>query len=268
MTFGKYLRWMICLSILLITMALQAQSPEMYFDKAEPLGLYCARFDPSISPAFRQIFESSPGHAAVQNVSFVVTNLSTKSIIGLAFKYRIIASDATETTYIFKTHSYLMFSLTPLMTPGERMLISPDSAISESLIRPGHGVAGTTPRQRTLSQFRLASRIYVGIDAVVFDDGEVVGTNELQLAQSMQHYKDAADVLERQIKSAEASHQDVHASLTLLQSTPRASTDPIGKHLSRLLHLLTTESDFQSAHNYIRKLRIQPDLFRKGGLPL
>jgi hypothetical protein len=259
---------MICLSTFFLTLTLQAQNAQIYFENAQAPGLSCAKYRQSTSPIFKEVFTSSAAHAAVQDVSFILTNQLSKSIIGLAFKYRIIDANANETTYVLKTHSYLLSSLAPLAAPGEQLLVSPDSVFSESLIRSGHGLAGTLPRQRTISQFSSASRIYIAIDAVIFDDGEVIGVNELQLAQSMQHYKEAADILERQIQSARVSHQDVHTSLALLQSTPRPSTDPAGKHLSHLLHLLISATDFESAHNYILRLRAQPKLFRKDGLPL
>src|SRR5215813_3901687 len=107
MKLGNQLRWVIRLSALFTAVALQAQNPQMYFGDATSLGVFCTRFDPSASPVFTKVFESSPGHAAVQNVSFVVTNQSPKSITGLAFKYRILDGNANEMIYTLKTHSYL-----------------------------------------------------------------------------------------------------------------------------------------------------------------
>lgn len=269
MRIGKSLLRTIHFGAILMSAMLNAQqSPQLHFADTQAMGLTCVQFSETASPVFNKVFAASSSHKAVQQVSFVATNQTKKSIIGIALKYRILSSGDGEISYTLKTHSYLSSSVKPLMSPGEQMLVSPDSFISESLIQPAHGLAGTVPRSKTIAQFSNASDVYITIDAVIFDDGEVMGLNQLQLAQSMQHFKEAADILARQIDAARASQQDIRASIAQLQSTPRPAADPTGKHLARLSQLLLTSRDFEFVNSYVRKIQAQPALFRRDGSAL
>ncbi|HEY2168341.1 MAG TPA: hypothetical protein VGJ30_01855 [Candidatus Angelobacter sp.] len=264
-----HLLYLIALSALFTNVSLEAQQmPRMYFVGSQKQEVSFSQFSATAYPEFLTIFAASSQHSAVQNVSFVVKNRSSKSIIGLAFKYKIIDFNAHETPYTLKTHSYLSSSASPMMEPGEQMLVSPDSFISESLIRPGHGIAGTVPRAQTIAKFSNASEIYVSIDAVIFDDGEVTGPNELQLAQAMQDLKYAADVIQRQVNASRPAHQDPRDSIVQLQATPHLAGDPVAKHISHLSRLLLSTKDFEFTFDYIKKIQSQPTLFRKDGLPL
>jgi hypothetical protein len=268
MRFNQSLQ-IICITLLVLSQSSRSQQMQhLYFGDAHTKDVSFAQFSADHASIFNTIFASSPKHAAVQGASFVVTNHSTKSIIGLAFKYRIIDSSGDETPYTLKTHMYLSSNVSPLMQSGEQMLVSPDSFIAASLIKPSHGIAGTVPTEKTIAMFAAASEIYVSIDAIVFSDGEVIGPNELQLPQAMQRLKAAAGSIQKEIDEARVAGGDPRIRISRLAERPRSTGDPSAKEVSRLSSQLLNNQHFDFMCEYIKKIQSQPLFFRKDGSSL
>ena len=147
------------------------------------------------------------------------------------------------------------------------MLVSPNSFIAASVIRPSHGIAGTVPTEKTIAMFAAASEIYVSIDAIIFDDGEVIGPNELQLPQSMQRLKAAADSIQKNIDAAREAGEDPRTRISRLAERPRLTGDPSAKEISRLSSQLLNTKHFDFMCEYIKKIGSQPLFLERTVVP-
>lgn len=224
------------------------------------------RFRPDQFPAFGEIFDLSPGHLRVRSVSFVLSNQTDKAIIGVAFRWILSDRTGSWVPYTLRTHSFLSPNPLPLAPPGKRLLVTPGSFFPEGVVSGQGGIVGSVPSEKVIRLFDGASDVNVEIDSIIFEDGEVVGPDQLHLARDIRARKSAALLVLKQVRAAESRNESASEVLQRLRAGP--ITDEAGRQASQLAGELIRARSLSQGLKSLENIQVLPLLFRRDGNPL
>lgn len=257
--------------LLAASIGLEAQAVRKLDIKTSPTPeVSLAPFDPSAFPAFKGVFDHRT--AALAPASFVVSNGSGRTIIGIGIKWRIVDSAGHEMTYTNRTHSFLVPSLRPLALAHGRLLASPQTFVNEDvLLHPVGGVMAFQPTDATINQFSGAVAINAEVDSIIFEDGEVAGPDDLGLVKAIRNRRDAAVEVVKQVEDAQAQGKDPREVLRTIGTNPSPDDWPVARverqFASELLHLLHTQQ-FDFHLQTLKGIPAPPLFYRKDTGPI
>jgi hypothetical protein len=201
------------------------------------------RFDPDRYPKFRPIFETQPPDSRLShftcdpeesNYALVLENHSAKAITALRYRWIAAKQDGQVRPHVMSSDSYGVDVFRPVLTPGNRKLISPSTNLDESLldhVLAGAGFLGSgsgVGRAAKRSMLDDAADLAFSLDFILFDDGEIAGPDPDKYASDLQCRKPAAEFIAKQIRLAAAEHRDVSPVLSALADLPRRRDDHFG----------------------------------------
>jgi hypothetical protein len=209
--------------------------------------------EPSV---FDRVFKlaTSPRLHQLKPASFVVTNNSKRAIIGIAVEWTFTDAAGNSKKYGSRTHSFLAVDQSPLALPGTTLFVAPSLFIPELAARTTGGLIGSLPEEAVSEQISSASAIRVEIDSIVFDDGEVVGPNRLQLPEDIQDRQAAADAIVKEILDAKAEGADPKKALVELSNRPLKVSSRARKYQSIFIEQLLQTKNFDALLQRLKDL--------------
>lgn len=205
--------------------------------------------DPRTHPVFKRLFEAPQfGLYASEvlpfaNYCLVFTNRSSQRITALTVWWKYPHPTLRGPTGIFSMTDayYLGDNSRQVLFPGEQSLLYPKGAFParwlalEGLMYMG----GDSMKNglRPIDMILAAPLVTAAIDAVIFEDGRVLGRDESQTVNRLKERKRAAGDFVRLVRRAVDDGLDAHATLkSLCMAQPGVKTD----HYLRALRMFTT----------------------------
>jgi hypothetical protein len=194
-----------------------------------------SRYEQTQFPKFRVIFEPSTTNTLLKFVAqppeeatraVVIENGSDKDITALRYRW-IMTLDAGDVRISTSSYdSYMVDVYRPVLKRQDRMLVSVSSSVQESFIDhalSGGGGIGSGRGGRGLPVGVVALRFE--IDLILFEDGELAGSDTGKYALELQCRKPAAEFVAKQIRLAEAEGRDAKPVLSALAQVPHLRDD-------------------------------------------
>ena len=228
-------------------------------------GITPVPYDPSVHRLFQPTFEQIPNLAQLKYASVVILNTSTRGVTGLRVRWTLIDPVGMESAHVSSSHSYFFSNTAVLIPPNGLLLVVPDAFLPEVVV---NGFFGSPPPPKTVDKFRAARASRFDIEAIIFEDGEVVGQNALPLVISIQDRRIAADMVLKRAHDAISVGQDPAEALRTWRSGGAAWGSPVARHRSMFVRDLLTTHDFASGLRFLEQIPRPPKFFRKDGSPI
>jgi hypothetical protein len=196
---------------------------------------------------------NAPLHQDSKRLALLLTNASGKSIIALTIGWTGISADrypypqysGIDSLQLGGTgagvSSWSSAIGNEVATSGERMIVAPGLFLRES-----HGTGGGSNMASSLIN---VESLTAALDAVVLQDGEVLGPDKSGTVDSFRKRQAVIDELLKTIKAGEQSGQDgveILKSMDNMVGVKLPSRDfELVKMLSSLVHGLMTSSDWR-----------------------
>lgn len=159
--------------------------------------------------------------------SFVITNRSDRSVVGLVVRWAYTDRDGHQRVHKYSSDGFLIPTARIVLSPGKRLLVAPGASLPESLaLSPHVGSTVDALDGRAVPSMQDASEITVQIDCVIFDDGEVVGPNQSNYDIEIQNRKIAAEQLAKQVRNAQAMGREPISAARQIIEAARERTEP------------------------------------------
>lgn len=198
--------------------------------------------------------------------AFILTNESSRAILGLAVQWVYTNQNGEPGLYTHRSDSFSRLNAGVVVPPHGRLLVAPGAFLPERLaLRPHTGPSLDALDGRAVPNLASASNIRVQIDCVIFADGEVVGQNQTHYDAQIQGRKIAAEQLAKQVRSAQSRGEDPISMLKQVVETRPSQTDFVAEWTVRLANQLLRAPVFETQLNALENLPAQPKFFRNGG---
>jgi len=213
-------------------------------------------YDVGRQPALARFFEN-PEPARLARYSIVLTNESTKHIVGMAMRWvRTDQNGQTRTTtQSFDSFGTNVAAQQPVVPAGTQLIATPNG-FQHVRARPAGGFISASGRAGGISTFGFgrgqlvriddldqAQRLTAMVDTIIFEDGRVIGADESHLVDYINAVAGSVKTLVRNIRDAISNSRDVDELLNNTVSTVRRSgaslqNDPGGFWIMREAELL------------------------------
>jgi hypothetical protein len=262
----------VTLKVLLFALAviegLEAQAmPELNIKSSPSPVVTLTPFSPSQFPVFKDVYD--PRSTNLGRASFVVSNGADKAIIGIGVKWTLTDSAGRESTYSNRSHSFQVRGGRPLALPRGQLLAGPETFVPEAiLLHPEGGVIGVVPDDRIIARFSGAAEIAAEVDCIIFQDGEVVGPDQLGLVNMIRDRREASQEVLKRVEQARAKGQDPTEVLHQILTTPILGGDSAARlelvFARELLHARHLDAHIE----YMQSIPAPPLFYRKDVGPL
>jgi hypothetical protein len=247
------------------SLALQAQvMPRVQFAGSPSAMATVSPFNPRQHPGFAGFFTAE--FVSAQPAAFVLSNRSSKPIVGIAARWVITDQNGQKRTHVFQNHSFLTAHTPPVASPGSKLLLVPGVFVPEANMSSKR--AGITMNPQLAAELDGASEVRLEIDCILLEDGEASGLNCLRLVSDIRAQKAAADGIVQQLNAAEANGQKASDVLPTLAAPPADGSDLAAMWTSRLASQMVTPNQFDVMLARLKKFPALPRFHRSGGAPI
>jgi hypothetical protein len=171
----------------------------------------------------------------------VIVNRSSQAIEALLLRWTLMSSQAPPRFQETTIDNYFRDARMPkqsIALPGQAVLVSPGSYVRQPNGK-GSGTSGVSTRPAKPDLVMPLQRAELTVDAVLFEDGLLVGPNRFGLTLDLKERKDVAEELARRVR-AEQSPEKVRSIIEEFRARPRMVIGPSqkaqwGKHLADLM---------------------------------
>lgn len=241
-----------------------AQVTEIKLGASPTAGVIVTGFAPADSPVFVELFMAEAPTA--QRASFALENRTDRRILAIAVTYAIKDANGVARRDINKCDSFLLSGSHEVALPGARVLVAPGGIfMPESLLARGRHFFGVNPVVITDADesFRGAKEIAIAVDSIIFEDGEVVGPDDLKFAAEIAARKAAAKSLTAKFRSAAAAGQNRSSVISTLAGLSARSANFTERWTARYIRSIQRSRDPDAFVNYMDSLPTPPTFFRK-----
>jgi len=216
--------------------ASSGRSPLVVLSQPEN-GLSLVAYDPSTASVFSRVFDDAD-FVKLEPFSLVLRNSSGKSIVGLTVRWSVTDKSAHKEVLDYSTDSFFMIHR-PVLSDGSELLVMPGALVPETSGSAGFVGPGKDTIQMMASKFGNSSQATVYVDAVIFDDGMIVGPDESETLAQILARKEAAEEVVAAVRASLAAGEDSTALLEKLAShEPESSKDYLGRWRSQIARKL------------------------------
>jgi hypothetical protein len=180
---------------------------------------------PKFRPLFENLPESSPLHPLALDpkeapFAVVLENQSAKAITALRYRFVMTENSGKQRTHTLSGDSYKVDVYRPIVEPRSRQVIAPSGSVNEALM--DHVLAGSGLVKMTVSGRPLDAVVEMTfeIDFVLFEDGEIAGSDPDRYGLELQFRKPGAEFIAKQIRLAMAEQRDATPVLSALAEIP------------------------------------------------
>jgi uncharacterized protein affecting Mg2+/Co2+ transport len=194
-------------------------------------------YDNERQPALARFFES-PEDARLATYSIVLTNTSTRAIVGVAVRW--VTTDATgqsrTTTQSFDSFGTSVAARQPVIPAGTELIATPNG-FQQVKAPSGGGVIFGAGRAGGVSNFgfgrgRLvriddldqAQTVMATVDTIIFEDGRVIGADESHLVDYINTFTGAVRSLVQSVRDAVSLGSDADDVLRNIVSIARTQS--------------------------------------------
>ena len=203
------------------------------------VGISLVVYDAARQPELARFFDSTEA-ARLANYSIVLTNESSKHIVGVAVRWIVIdrTGQSRSTMLSFDSFGTSVAARQPVVPAGTQLIATPNG-FQHVRIPSGRGFISGGGRAGSVSTFGFgrgqlvriddldqAQRVTAMIDTVIFEDGRVIGPNESHLGDYINAIDAAVKTFVRNLRDAISNGRDVDKVLKNIASTGRRSTNP------------------------------------------
>jgi hypothetical protein len=156
----------------------------------------------------------------------LLTNNTDRPIVAIAVIWQREGGHRTTQVYESTTK-------TPVVSPRGQIILTPDGFYQSVGVRPASS-------HRELDE---AYHVTINVDAVIFDDGLILGPDKSGLVDGLSGRRQAIDRIMQTVQKAKAEGQDVDAALQALMPTgmnfaapPDGATNFLKFYIGELLH--------------------------------
>jgi hypothetical protein len=215
--------------------------------------VHLALYDPTAHQAFVEFF-ADRDWAKLQSLAVVLTNSSPRAIIGLTVRWTVTEQSGDVHTHDYRTDG-LFLRRTAVVPAGRQAIITPSIVLPSTLV--GGGYVGPSPDgvDSDLEKFSQAAAINVSVDALIFEDGLVLGPDHTSTVASIEARKAAADSIVLAVRQAKEHGEDVPELLSRLAAAQSDQSDFTGIWSARIVGLFRGVQD------------VEPLLAKLAGLP-
>lgn len=220
-----------------------------------------AAYDEGTHPAFTQ-FLSNPGVAATKSAAVVITNSSTRVIVGLSVVWDYTDADGKQAHRALKSDSFSLSARRPVLIPGSKLLVTPSTMIPDTLANASSYMAVASSVEQQSALVNSSTTVSAQIDLVIFEDGEVIGADQRHFVAEIQARKAAADSLVHEVRAApnQTAAMDVLSQTT---STRPQMEDLVGLWKWRYARRLKEAHNLENALRDLSLLPVLPSFYRK-----
>ena len=186
-------------------------TPEVSIIPASPENL------PGFDPAAVQQFHPS---------TFILVNQSSRAIVALAVQWTYTNQNGQPGLHTHRSDSFMISRFNAVVPAHGELLVAPGVFLAESLaLSPHVGPSLAALDGRAAPNVPVASQVTIKIDAIIFEDGEVVGPNQTRYDAEIQSRKIAAEQLAKQVRNAQALGNDPTSVLRQMLETRPSQND-------------------------------------------
>ncbi|QHN04763.1 hypothetical protein FTO74_16405 [Granulicella sp. WH15] len=224
-------------------------------------------------PVFEKIFEEPGEDSALRpfaqdadaaGTAVVIENRAEKEVTALRYRWIFVDAQGNNRKRTASSDSYTVDVYRPVLSSGSRLLVTQTGSVQESVLNHALAGGGTIGAGSTSSVDCQAAEVSFQIDFIMFEDGEIAGSDLDGYGSELQLRKRAAAHVAQQIRSANAENRDAALVLAALQNVPRRPDD----HLARLvadyartyLRRSTMKMGFDMKETTLRHLENRPEL--------
>ena len=196
------------------------------------------------------------------------TNNSSRPIVGIQVLWTITDGSGHETVHRYACDKVSAIrALSPSLNRIRRcwsvriLTWIPLEQIPRYQKTPGFTSSFSRLQQFT-SQFRAATSVSIRVDAIIFSDGEVVGTDEMGFADEIASRAAAASQVSRAVSNAKASGKVPSLELLPMTQGKIGRGDHMGTWKRRFAKQLIKSPNLSETLNYLQRLPTPPTFFR------
>jgi hypothetical protein len=162
--------------------------------------------------------------ANVHPASFAITNSSDRAIVAIAVEWSYTSQDGQQGQTFYKSSNLYIKNAKAVVQAHARLFVGPNMILPESLAFAPHiGPRFEALDGRLAPWAATASQVSATIDAIIFEDGELVGPNHSQYDHEIQSQKMAADQIASKVRHAQSQGQNPTAMLKQIAGAGLAS---------------------------------------------
>jgi hypothetical protein len=167
----------------------------------------------------------SAAFANVHPVSFALTNQSDRAIVAIAVEWSYTSQDGQQGQTFYKSSNLYIKNAKAVVQAHTRLFVGPNMILPESLAFAPHiGPRLEALDGRLAPWAATASQVSATIDAIIFEDGELVGPNHSKYDLEIQSQKTAAEQIASKVRYAQSQGQDPTPMLKQIAAGTLAST--------------------------------------------
>jgi hypothetical protein len=214
----------------------------------------------SQSKAISELFNLHPEMSEVSPLSFVIANESEKGIMAIAVTWTGRDSSGASAVSKFLGDNYLLATPKPLIKSHSRALILPDEVVAEENVGlVQKGIINTLKRR--VARFVSFPTVELQIDSIIFEDGEIMGPNQLGMDEVISGRRQAAkELLLFKSKLGDENIDLRNRELAKFAKNP-VSRDHASMWKSRFAEDILKSSHQEYKWAYLEKLAAQPGAF-------
>ena len=203
------------------------------------------RYDAATHAAFREIFdEPTDANAVLQHLArpneesglaLVLHNVADRPLAALQYVWTTTDEKGQTRTRRHSSHSYNVSVYRPVIPAGNRLLITPETMVEESVlehVRKGGGILGSGGGSRMRGGAPIVEW-HFELSVVIFEDGEIVGPDTHRLVVQLHCEHRAAEYIDEQIRLAEEQGRDARPVLEALKAFPLFNHEMMAEAVER-----------------------------------
>jgi hypothetical protein len=191
----------------------------------------------------------------MQPLSLVLTNFSAKTIMGLTIRWTVTDRAGKQQILDYRTDSFFV-ARRPVLAPNARLLIQPGALIPE-----GAGIT-TAANPSFLEKIRDSASVGVYLDAVIFEDGKIVGPDRSETLAYIQARRTATEYVTRAVAEKLRHSSDPSPLLAELANARPVHTDYVGIWKVRVAQRLMHARDVAKELDALSNIPLLPELSR------
>jgi hypothetical protein len=205
----------------------------------------------------------------LQRCSYFLTNNSDKDVVAVDAKWTLVDKSGNTDVWRFTSDSFLDVKARPVIAAHSRILVGPRMWVREDSIQSYLAsemlMAKRAALEKLAGRLAAASAVYVGVDSLIFADGEVAGPNSDEFDREIARRKLAAEDVLGVVQDARLSGRDPAVALrAFVARMDAAGADPRATWGRRFARQLQDPERFEGNLYYLEHLPPPPKFYRTG----
>lgn len=142
----------------------------------------------------------------IRRSTLIISNQTSKRLVGLAVIWKLTDKRGKTTSHKLFSDGFKFTDLRHIAKAGSAAVVFPYNVLPIEMI--GKNIIGPRPIQRDADRFGSALRIEIQVDSAIFENGHVVGPDNLKYPAEIIARKSAAKSIVDEVNRARSSGQN------------------------------------------------------------